>query len=221
VTELNSARIAELMKDATGKVPEVLQAIGDRATYLWPTAGKADRACRGYSYDIPKEEQIRSALWAALQSSGELSCELEWNAYVCEREIPSVAGEIDIVGFDSTKEGLPVLLVEVKRAWMLMGWCNKLSEMRMRTDLDLAKLAGVRDRIVELEQPLPAKVVAYVFLVCFTDSSADWDRFRQELRLDGAIQVWTDPEGAPRLWHEAGADRRSGISTHGYLLPVP
>lgn len=94
----NLDSICEEIKSASQQVREILGSVGSHAHYLWPEkAGQS--ICKGYSYDIPKEEQIRSAYWLAFHGTNRVICELEWNVYESRGKVPRVKGEIDIVGY--------------------------------------------------------------------------------------------------------------------------
>ncbi len=147
-----------------------LELVGAHAGYSWPTT--PSRLWQGYSYEIPKEEQIRSAFWAHLHDRNSLVCELEWNHYGDQERVGSVRSEIDLVGFARTAPPtLPVLLLEFKRVWRLKPqpssrWLNKTAEMKDGIKNDIRKLRRVLKSFSSHAGPPP---LAGVVVVAFSD----------------------------------------------------
>ncbi len=161
----------ERITDASYQVRQTLKDVGSSATYLWPKKGGEYQAWKGYSYEIPKEEQIRSAFWSALQSD-EIVCELEWNIYTTEAR-PKVSGEIDIVGYmRKSNLGLPSLFLEIKRTWNLKGWHNKGSEMLAGIKMDIEKLGPVFKATKKLAKKEGSQIFAGVVVIGFSDQAA-------------------------------------------------
>ena len=143
-----------------------LKHVAGRAFYVWP-----DRplVCQGFSYVIPKEEQIRSQLYALLrEDNGSGAVELEWNTYHAvpgSRRRVERSGEIDIVRFRSDDK---VDLIEVKRVWRIVGWINKRDELCRGIDTDRAKLTVARRA---LESRGKCCEIVGVFVASFSDSA--------------------------------------------------
>ena len=72
------------LRKAAGEVMTALSRTSEAARYAFPIRG-AFKTFSGYSYDLPKEEQIRSQLYRALANEQGLTCELEWNLYAPHR----------------------------------------------------------------------------------------------------------------------------------------
>lgn len=172
---LNRDVLLARVKAAAPQVREDLRLVGARARYLWPTS-EAPTTWSGYSYEIPKEEQIRSAFWASLHDREVLACELEWNIY--EQDGPRVrsAGEIDLAGFAvQGATAPPVLLLEFKRTWFFKGWLNKRGEMRAGIAGDIAKLREVITAASQGPVGVSAPQLAGVVVVSFVDQLAALD----------------------------------------------
>jgi hypothetical protein len=87
----------------------------------------------GFTYDIPSEEQIRSALYAFLRKKGYL-VELESDLF--RKDSKRVVGEYDLRVINKEYD----LIVEVKRAWGLKNWSNKYKEFSDSWEEDISKL---------------------------------------------------------------------------------
>lgn len=176
-------------------VRDDLSLVGRRAGYSWP--GTPGRIWRGYSYEIPKEEQIRSAFWAHLHDRERLVCELEWNHYESDGGLVAVGGEIDLVGFDRQGDpGAPVLLLEFKRVWWLTPrrpwsiWQNKVREMKGGIERDADKL---RDVLASLGGHRAQVPLAAVVVVAFSDEPA---RLKSEFRS----KDWVEGTAREEIW---------------------
>lgn len=122
----------------------------------------------GFSYTIPKEEQVRSRLYNELLSERDVCCavELEWNLYSTNSGSKvRAAGEIDIVRF----RGAPPIvdLVEVKRLWNIAGWNNKRRELLSGIENDATKLRGARKVLDDAGKDVG---FAGVFVASFADT---------------------------------------------------
>lgn len=133
----------DVLRGAAAKLRAEFKKVAGCASYLWPgpSAGAASMVCRGFSYTIPKEEQIRSLLYSVLRDDEPNGAvELEWNVYRATtgpRSRVAAAAEIDLVRFRSSKA---MDLLEVKRVWSIRGWNNKKEELLGGIETDRAKL---------------------------------------------------------------------------------
>lgn len=151
----------ESLKRPLRSVRKALEQVGRSSSYLWTD----NKLWSGYSYTIPKEEQIRSALYAAL--SKELVVETEWTLYEPGPRQGQVraCGEIDLVGFTlqgEAKAGVtpPVLLLEVKRAWHIAGWNNKPQEMARAIERDVERLREIKKKLGDKDKSVAGVLVA-------------------------------------------------------------
>jgi hypothetical protein len=165
------------LKIAADIVRADLKLVGERASYPWPGS---DKLWGGYSYEIPKEEQVRSAFWAQLHDREIMACELEWNHYqMTGRKIAN--SEIDLVGFPCIGTSrAPVLLLEFKRVWSLNGWLNKSREMKAGIAKDMARLRRVLASLKVCSEVPP---LAGVVVVAFSDDKSRGAR-------DSSWDVW-------------------------------
>ena len=113
--------------------------------YLWPEKDPKKPGavlwsrCPGYSYDLPKEEQIRTELACELRSR-ELSMELEWNYYQLQDLRHPQRQEIDLAVFEENA----LHLVEVKRIWNELDiWVNKSKELVLSVQSDEMRLRRI------------------------------------------------------------------------------
>lgn len=120
-----------------------LEAVGQRNGYFWPERDGTLSQWHGYTYEIPKEEQVRTELVSNLKSEGR-AIEVEWNWYHSQR--PQECGEVDIAVFD-TLDRLPSHLIEVKRTWRISGWNAKPAEQRAGLEADLARLRDISESV--------------------------------------------------------------------------
>ncbi len=189
------AVLVERIEAAAKIVRGDLAIVGARASYVWPQSGVL-KHWGGYSYEIPKEEQIRSAFWSALHDRETLACELEWNLY---EELPrgvGATGEVDIAGF--AVEGVvapPTLLLEVKRWWWLQGWNNKLPEMRAGIEADVRKL---RNAVSSIEMCGVFPLLAGAIVVGFAETpdalAAGWPKVTPPEAGFEVRSLWNDTE---------------------------
>ncbi len=172
-----SDELIKLISAASESVQEDLRVIGSHSAFLWPSP--APRLWGGYSYEIPKEEQIRSAFWAKLHNRDSLVCELEWNAYEIGPRGVQVDGEIDLVGFrvnpSSGDVAGPDVLLEFKRVWLLTRWNNKRDDQRGGLEQDVLKLRRVVAALRSMTVPCVPRLVG-VLVAGFTHSEEALDR---------------------------------------------
>ncbi len=147
--------LIELISAASEAVREDLRAIGLHSAYAWPVP--TPKLWGGFSYEIPKEEQIRSAFWAKLHDRESLVCELEWNVYEFGARRVKVIGEVDLVGFRLKKSTPPLpgpdVLLEFKRVWSLTHWNNKPDEQRAGLERDVLKLRSIISTLGSMSDP--------------------------------------------------------------------
>ncbi|MCW5804121.1 MAG: hypothetical protein KIT31_17240 [Deltaproteobacteria bacterium] len=166
VTEYTDSAIIGNLKAAARRAHESLRGIGQRAFYSYPDdAGRFD----GFSYTIPKEEQIRSEFYRHLDAADGVRYELEWNTYERRQVRGRVrivrAGEIDLVGFQSNAV---VAALEVKRIWSLDGWYAKAPEHLRAIESDIDKLRPLLTELARRESGVP---LAGVIVARFADSA--------------------------------------------------
>jgi len=119
--------------------------------YFWQTNSQHYNV-PGFSYDIPKEEQIRSAVYAEICPIC-YDVELEWNLYVTEGRSDDYdgrdnarIGEIDLVCFPKTdKNKQKIIFMEIKRFSYLSTWNRKEKDIWVKGIVpDHRKLALVK-----------------------------------------------------------------------------
>lgn len=173
-------QISEL-RQAAEETWTALHQLSERAIHLYPIAGQYGRYS-GFSYDIPKEEQIRSELYRALVRGTELAFELEWNLYRVDAarnvqtgmERVSRHGEVDLVGFGPRRIAA---LLEVKRVWTcLPDWKGSPKEMRASIEIDLKKLRDVRERAGNF---FKGHVMSGVIVAVFSSAQEYFPKFIQ------------------------------------------
>ena len=196
-----------MLSQAATELRAEFEHVADRAFYLWPETDPSE--CRGFSYTIPKEEQIRSHLHHALRAADpEAAVELEWNVYGStggKHARVTIAGEVDIVRFGRTVD-----LFEVKRIWNITGWNNKRGELLGGIEADRAKLADVRHALTTGGRtPGDVGVVVASFS----------DRANGHAEMDPA---WSAVElGAPPRTPDFTAhDESKSLYVRFYFLPV-
>ncbi|MFL5354338.1 hypothetical protein [Archangium sp.] len=116
----------------------------------------------GYSYSIPKEEQIRSEFYRHLTNDGALF-ELEWNTYGLKNEANQKT-EIDLVSFAGEKV---TALLEIKRIWSLKGWNNKYDEFAsdgLQPDSKKLHAAAARLRKADANSLAPEALVGLIIV---------------------------------------------------------
>ena len=153
------------IRTAAARAHASILGVGNEAFYPYPDD---NGEYFGFSYTIPKEEQLRSEFYRHLDThDGDgPRFELEWNLYERHAGARSdvVKCEIDLVGFH--KRAI-VAALEVKRAWRLKGWNNKPQEQLDGIASDLGKLEGVLGAVGSgARRPLAGVIVAR-----FTDSA--------------------------------------------------
>lgn len=157
------SEMVDRIKRAAQAVRDDLATVGRHAAYVWPS-GPAT-AWEGFSYEIPKEEQIRSCFWARMHEGSSLACELEWNVYVRGERGVKLLGEVDLVGFRvSEHRAPPVLLLEFKRVWTLLHWVKKPAELTRGIERDIEKL---RAAVATLSECAAAPLLAGVVVAGF------------------------------------------------------
>ena len=146
------------LRDCLSTARKQLGGVGEASSYLWADG----ELWSGYSYTIPKEEQIRSALYKEL--SNRLIIETEWTLYEKgPRGQVRACGEIDLVGFGGNGKALrgPTLLLEIKRAWHLAGWVNKPRETAAAIKRDVIRLRDVKEMLAGVHaEPMAAVLIA-------------------------------------------------------------
>jgi len=203
----SSASTLDVLSQAATELRAEFEHVADRAFYLWPETDPSD--CRGFSYTIPKEEQIRSHLHHALRAADRnAAVELEWNFYRStggKHARVTIAGEIDIVRFGKTVD-----LFEVKRIWNITGWNNKRGELLGGIEADRTKLADVRTALATAGRT-PGDVG--VIVASFSD------RTDGHTGMDAA---WSAAElGAPHPTPDFTAhDESKPLYVRFYFLPV-
>jgi hypothetical protein len=220
---LQKNNVVEFIKKASIIVRENLEIVGSCATYLWPENGKYD-FWKGYSYEIPKEEQIRSAFCSAMQSTGEVICELEWNIYNPGPRSIRVSGEIDIVCYQRNSFiRIPLILLEVKRLWYIKDWQNKHSEMTYMIQQDINKIKPVYDNIRKIAPKNAQEILAGVIIVGFSDSATNLeklaaDSFTKTSGIAQPIALWLDNFNKPCFEYEYDHDKTIPIYTRADLI---
>lgn len=155
---------------------------------------------RGWlSNDIPKEEQIRSSLYAYLCKSKRGQCvEIEASIPGSEKR-----GEIDLRVF-----GKPPVLIELKRTWALSHWQNKYSE----------SLRGWKSDVQKLNLPSASKNEGYrrcFLLVVFYGS----DEFFNKIKLgDISAYMHSKWRASPLSLKEFGF---GSVRCRGYVWSNP
>ncbi|MCC7015246.1 MAG: hypothetical protein IT454_21990, partial [Planctomycetes bacterium] len=131
--------------------------------YRWPD--EKNRNWRGFSYTIPKEEQIRSELYRELvREEADRVVELEWTLYEKIGRTVRASQEIDLVGF---AEGTVEFAIEVKRAWWLNGWPNKTRDFLRGILADVEKLGALQ------AHPSSAAICRGVVVAMFFDTDSE------------------------------------------------
>lgn len=125
-----------------------LERLGAHNGYLWPPQSTGPRTThRGYSYDVPKEEQVRAYLVRAIEEKGNLVAEVDWTWY----RSPKQKWKLDVATFATTNrdDTLPQHLIEVKRVWRLqrLGWFEKPPELVESLKKDQRRLEEVRHEL--------------------------------------------------------------------------
>ncbi len=150
--------------------------------YLWPENDPNKQGsvlwskCPGYSYDLPKEEQVRTELACELRDQG-LSSELEWNYYLPQDLRHTLKQEVDIAVFEENS----LHLVEVKRIWNELDiWVDKPKELILAVQSDEMRLRRIMNanQAVDYQfdadsksfKPMPQKieVFGYLLVACFS-----------------------------------------------------
>jgi hypothetical protein len=90
-------------------------------------------SCKGFSYDIPKEEQIRSSLYSFLKGNKVL-LELESDLFL--RKNSKVIAEYDLRLISNKKD----ILIEIKRSTALDIWTNDYTNFEKYWKKDIEKL---------------------------------------------------------------------------------
>ena len=140
---------------------------------------KGLEARNGFSYDLPKEEQIRAALYAYMRKLGE---HVEVESDLKEKETDKVKGEADlrVLGDEA------FLLVEIKRTWAVSFWAvNKYKEQLASWKKDIQKLEAMA-----VLQNKPANKC--FFLVVFFDSDKLFEKVRLSEMANYVQEKWGD-----------------------------
>jgi len=153
-----SDSVVEILQKCVSGVYDQMQQVGRAARYLWGDG----ELWSGYSYVIPKEEQVRSALYREL--SEYFALETEWTLYEKGfRGHVRACGEVDLVGFrrdPEVSEG-PSLLLEIKRAWWLKNWVNKVGEMAAAIERDAERLCEIKNTLASVRvMPMAGVLIA-------------------------------------------------------------
>jgi len=156
-------------------------------------------ARNGFSYDLPKEEQIRAALYAYMRKMGE---HVEVESDFKEKETDKVKGEADlrVLGDDA------LLLVEIKRTWAVSFWVNKYGEQLASWKADMQKL---EDMAVLQNKPTRK----CFFLVVFFDS----DKLFENVRLNEMANYVQEKWGSSVAMFELDRFNFGNKSCRGYV----
>jgi len=125
----------------------------------------------GYSVELPTQEQVRAAVWARLHDPESMTCELDWNRYeVAGRGLKTI-GKIDLAGFAVEGEpDVPILLMDITRAWTLDHRYRSLVEQRAEFTADLRRLrAPLPDVFDRPQSPHLVGVLVFGFASRFED----------------------------------------------------
>lgn len=159
------------LEEIASIVLDDLQRIHNNTSYFWPSQD-TQTWWRGYSYYLPKEEQIRSAIYARLNDIGYFP-ELEWNIYSSRKnEKITPSGEVDLVVFEQNEDpnwGNPIAFLEVKRVWNLPDWQNKPTEQAQKQWDDLQKLSNLKDFLATYDA-LPKHALYGLIAVSFASN---------------------------------------------------
>ena len=135
---------------------------------------------KGFSYYLPKEEQIRAALYAYMRKCG--GC-VEVESDFKEKETDKVKGEADlrVLGDDA------FLLVEIKRTWEvhLVDWSNKYGEHLASWKADLQKLEDMAAQ--QQHKPIHK---CFFLVVFFDDSNKLFKKVRIEEMANHVQEKW-------------------------------
>lgn len=132
---------------------------------------------KGFTYEIPSEEQIRAVLYTFLRSKGYL-IELESDLFKkdTEKNTKNVAGMYDLRIINEDYD----LIVEIKRAWGLKYWSNGYKEFIDSWDNDIKKLDKLEKEEYESENINPKRKKCFV-LVIFTNKDLFYDRLKEKI----------------------------------------
>jgi len=185
--------------------------------YLWPECHGNWSKCPGYSYELPKEEQIRSALASELWKT-EKTLELEWNFYQRDGKFIQKQ-EVDIAAFPDEKV---VHLIEVKRIWNLNGWVKKSENLISSVRIDAERLQSmmglkkVQNTYPKLSEISEIKIQGHIVVASFYDDQDLLGTPDQPTNLDGPFDH--PPQFSEEKTLEVVRDNWSEATTVKYRL---
>lgn len=195
----------------TGAAKDVLdevRAVSEHTFYAWPEDSRKNIRYHGFSYDIPKEEQIRSGLYRRLGCK-DVFMQVEWNCYRRHGKGHQIR-EIDIAAFsDDTLEGL----FEVKRCWDLPHWVNKHTEAMGALQSDIDKISDALEIVAEVQEKPPlAGVIAFAFV--------ESGRAKLTNAITNAWPQATRLASAEQCFSYKGYEGPVDVSAYAFFLPA-
>lgn len=159
----------DCIRAAVTAVSRDLASIARNSTYR--PSEKQWSTQRGYSCELPSQEQVRAAVWARLHDRESMTCELDWNRYEVSGKGLKTIGKIDIAGFSVGDEpDEPILLMNVTRVWTLDHRYRSLLEQRAEFSCDLRPLrAPFPDDFSRPQSPHLVGVLVFGFASQFED----------------------------------------------------
>jgi len=140
---------------------------------------------KGFTYDIPCEEQIRSALYSFLRKK-EYLIELESDLFKKGEDEKKVVGMYDLRVINKDFD----LLVEIKRTWGLNGWMNKYKEFFDSWNKDIAKLKMLEEEEYESENINSNRKKCFM-LMTFSDNNSFYDHLKEKINeFNESLKEW-------------------------------